>query len=236
MCPQDLNVLTRSLAFRVSEFKISRERSQALGIMCKYQYKNDLFADVFIFKGGVANIPSDISHPLLVQLREQTLSEIVQGAQLRGETARRGTTATIKIETDGGPVSVYYNALIISSPREGARNTFLWLWTARNHVMKIRMTVPPSETSTSISGESSTRLWCDVRRLHHDCTTGTSGSRTPTCVRADASQHEWFACNGVAVHAASRAPLNTALESITHGDLASLDHPGQPLRDWLWQG
>jgi hypothetical protein len=32
-----------------------------------------------------------------------------------------------------------------------------------------------------------------------------------TLVRADASQHEWFACNGVAVHAASRAPLNKAL-------------------------
>ena len=32
-----------------------------------------------------------------------------------------------------------------------------------------------------------------------------------TVVRADASQREWFACNGVAVHAVSRAPLNKAL-------------------------
>jgi hypothetical protein len=37
-----------------------------------------------------------------------------------------------------------------------------------------------------------------------------SGSRL-TLVRADASQHEWFACNGVAVHAPSRAALNKAL-------------------------
>src|SRR5437763_1714941 len=37
--------------------------------------------------------------------------------------------------------------------------------------------------------------------------------RSLTLVGADASQREWFACNGDAVHAASRAPLNKALVS-----------------------
>ena len=35
-----------------------------------------------------------------------------------------------------------------------------------------------------------------------------------TLVRADASQREWFARNGVAVHAVSRAPLNTTLDRV----------------------
>jgi hypothetical protein len=33
----------------------------------------------------------------------------------------------------------------------------------------------------------------------------------PNLVRADAYQRGWFACNGVAVHAVPRAPLNLVL-------------------------
>jgi hypothetical protein len=33
-------------------------------------------------------------------------------------------------------------------------------------------------------------------------------AKCPTVVRADARKREWFSCNGVAVRAASRAPLN----------------------------
>jgi hypothetical protein len=136
-CPDEV------AGFQRTEIQDFESKQPGLGIACKYQFKNDLYADVFIFKGGVANIPTDISHPLIVGLREQTLREIEQAAQARGERARRGTAAKGNVQSEKGPIAVYYDALIISSP-SGSRNTFVWLWTARNHVMKIRMTLPAS--------------------------------------------------------------------------------------------
>lgn len=144
-CPDEV------AGFRRTEVQDFESRQPGLGVACKYQLKSDLFADVYIFKGGVANIPADISHPLIVQLREQTLNEIAQAAQMRGELARRGTSARLNVQTEQGPVAVYYDALIVSSPR-ASRNTFVWLWTARNHVLKIRMTLPSS-------GDLDLKIW-----------------------------------------------------------------------------
>ena len=49
-------------------------------------------------------------------------------------------------------------------------------------------------------------------RVRNDACAGSSCKpRHLPLVRADASQRGWYACNGVAVHAASRAPLNKAL-------------------------
>jgi len=145
-CPDELAGFTRT---GVQDFE---SRQPGLGVACKYQFRNELFADVYIYTGGVANVPSDISHPLIARIREQTLREIAQAAETRGEQAHRGTAATLSVQTGQGPVAVYYDTLTISSAGPTSRNTFLWLWTARNHVLKIRMTVPGS-------GSLDLRVW-----------------------------------------------------------------------------
>ena len=118
-------------------------KQRGLGVACKYQVRKDLFADVYLFTAGLNTVPADISDPVMLQLRGQTVSEIEQYAQSRGEQSRKVNATTLTVQTDRGPVQVFYDSFVISSPN-GARNTWMWLWTARKHVMKIRMTRPPA--------------------------------------------------------------------------------------------
>lgn len=114
-----------------------------LGIACKYRLQNDLFADIYIYTAGMSTVPADVTDPLISRLRGQTLREIEEFSQSRGEQVRKMNETILEVRTDRGPVPVLYDSFVISAPN-GTRNTWLWLWTARNHVMKIRMTRPPS--------------------------------------------------------------------------------------------
>ena len=119
---------------------------RGLGISCRYILQNELYADIYIFNNGLASVPADITHPVVVQLRDQTLKEIEKFAQSRGERTRVVDETVLKVETPRGAVSILYDALVITAPG-GTRNTWLWLWTARNHFIKIRMTRPAAVTS-----------------------------------------------------------------------------------------
>lgn len=113
-----------------------------LGAACKYRLRNDVIADVYIYTAGLSPVPRETLHPAMLQLRAQTVSEIEQFAESRGERARRTESATLQVETPRGKADVLYDAFVITSPQE-ARHTWLWLWSARGHVMKIRMTRRP---------------------------------------------------------------------------------------------
>lgn len=113
-----------------------------LGAACKYRLQNDIIADVYIYTAGLAPVPRETLHPAMLQLRAQTVSEIEQFAGSRGERARRTESATLQVETPRGKADVLYDAFVITTPQD-ARHTWLWLWSARGHVMKIRMTRRP---------------------------------------------------------------------------------------------
>jgi len=113
-----------------------------LGAACKYRLQNDVIADVYVYTAGMSPVPHETLHPTMLQLRAQTVSEIEQFAESRGERARRTESATLQVETRAGKTNVLYDAFVITSPQE-ARHTWLWLWSARGHVMKIRMTRRP---------------------------------------------------------------------------------------------
>ena len=137
-CPDELAGLTR---VRVDNYE---NEHPGLGIACKYRLLGDLFADVYIYTAGLKVVPSDVTHPSMSALRAQTVKEIEEFAQSRGEHVRKLNEAIIQVDTGGGPISVFYNSFVITSTNGAARNTWLWLWTARKHVMKIRMTRPPA--------------------------------------------------------------------------------------------
>jgi hypothetical protein len=110
-----------------------------LGVACKYRLQDGFFADVYIYSAGLRPVPREATHPALQRLHAQTVQEIEQYAASRGEQARPTESATLQIDTAGGAVPVLYDAFVIDSP-QGMRQTWLWLWSARGHVMKIRMT------------------------------------------------------------------------------------------------
>lgn len=112
------------------------------GVSCTYIAQTAPYgADIFIFNNGLRSVPSDITNPAFVQLRERTLKDIEQSARNHGESSRVADQAVLNVDTARGPVPVYYDALIITSPT-AARTTWVWLWPARNHFVKIRMTRP----------------------------------------------------------------------------------------------
>lgn len=117
-------------------------RSPGLGFSYHYKLPTRVLASIYIYTAGLASVPTAIDHPVMTQLREQTVREIAHFAQSRGDAARHSLNATIKVKTDGGEVPVLFDGFIISSPG-GARNTFAFLWSARGHFMKIRMTREP---------------------------------------------------------------------------------------------
>ena len=113
-----------------------------LGAACKYRLRNEIIADVYVYTAGLSPVPRDTLHPTMLKLRAQTVSEIEQYAESRGERARKTESATLQVETPRGKAEVLYDAFVITTPQD-ARHTWLWLWSARGHVMKIRMTRRP---------------------------------------------------------------------------------------------
>jgi len=97
---------------------------------------------VYVYTAGLSPVPRDTLHPAMQQLRAQTVGEIEQFAESRGERASKTESATLQIETLRGKADVLYDAFVITTPQD-ARHTWLWLWSARGHVMKIRMTRRP---------------------------------------------------------------------------------------------
>lgn len=107
-------------------------KSPGLGFSYHYKLPTRVLASIYICTAGVSSVPTAIDHPVMGQLREQTVREIGQFAQSRGDIARHSLNATIKVKTDSGEVPVLFDGFIISSPG-GGRNTFAFLWSARGH-------------------------------------------------------------------------------------------------------
>lgn len=136
-CPDDVAGFTRVGIYDYES------QHPGLGVACKYYFQPHLVADVYIYTAGMASVPAQSTHPVMLQLRAQTVKEIEQYAESRGEQPRKTEGATLEIQTKRGPVAVLHDGFVISAGN-ATRETWVWLWTARNHIMKIRMTRPPS--------------------------------------------------------------------------------------------
>lgn len=96
-------------------------------------------ATVYAYTAGVKQIPDRAEHPLMNQLREQTLREIKVYAQRNNATLQPISSETLKVNTPKGPVSVLMDGFNVSQ-EGGPTNTWVWLWPARGQFMKIRIT------------------------------------------------------------------------------------------------
>jgi hypothetical protein len=119
-------------------------RQAGLGVSVRYSQSADVWADVFIYTAGVADVPSDATSPVVRQMRQQTDRDIFTAAKARGYEVRRGESRTVTVATAKGPVSVLYDSYAIAA-NQRFENTFVWLWASRKHFLKIRMTRRPGE-------------------------------------------------------------------------------------------
>lgn len=133
-CPAEL------ARFTLAEVYDYEPQRPGQGVSCTYVANDAPYgADIYIFSNGLKSVPTDIANPAVVQLRERTLRDIEQSARSHGETARIVDQAIVTADTARGPVAVYYDAFTITAPKVPL-TTWLWLWTSRNHFIKIRMT------------------------------------------------------------------------------------------------
>ena len=141
-CPDELATFKRTA---VRNFE---EKEPGLGVACSYLLQNVLVANVYIYTGGRSDLPKDVGDPVMAAIRDQTLKEIEAGAAMRGDSARRSLAGILPVQTDKGPVEIMFNSFIITASGN-ARNSFVWIWPARKHLVKIRMdTLPNSAIDT----------------------------------------------------------------------------------------
>lgn len=119
-------------------------KSPGLGVSVRYQRQFELRADVFVYNFTLPSIPADLQHPLMARLRQNTDREIVAAVQKLGGGTRRGESLTLAVETPGGQVPVFFDSYVAIYPT-GVESTFVWLWPARNHFFKIRLTRKPGD-------------------------------------------------------------------------------------------
>lgn len=116
------------------------------GVSVKYQSTAGLIVDVYAYTAGLRQIPNDINNPVMAQLRQLTETDIANFAKSKGAEVRRGESMTVEVETSKSKVPVLYNSYVIVFP-DGSRNSFVWLWPARNHFFKIRISRLPGDGS-----------------------------------------------------------------------------------------
>jgi hypothetical protein len=133
--------------FQRTEASDMESKQRGLGFSYTYRSPDNVVATVYVYTAGVANIPADPAGPIVHQLREHTIKEIFQYAERFGETPRPSMKATVKVKTEKGEVPVLFDGFTVNSPQSGTRSTYLWLWAARGHFLKIRLTHPPAATA-----------------------------------------------------------------------------------------
>ena len=137
--PSGLDCLPEIAGFTLQTVYEDEKAYPGHGVTCAYvapQYG----AHIQIFNEKLPSVPADINHPAFVQLHDRTLRDIERTAQSHNETARLMDHAVLNVDTARGPIPVYYDAYVVESPKLGTRTEWAWLWTSRNHFVKIRMT------------------------------------------------------------------------------------------------
>ncbi len=123
--------------------------SKQPGLGAGYNFNNGkgAVATVYIYTAGQSSIASGVDSPLLSRMREQTLREVVEFAKSRNEITEHQSQRRLLVKTEAAEMPVLFDALVITGPA-GARDTMAWLWGARGHFVKIRMTrLPKGELS-----------------------------------------------------------------------------------------
>jgi hypothetical protein len=115
-----------------------------LGAAFGYRSASGAVATVFVYTAGLSPVPASVDHPVMGRLRQATIGEIQEFSRGRNETAKQTVSATEAVSTDAGQVTVMYDGFTVESPTM-SRNTYVWLWTSRGFLVKVRLTTPMIE-------------------------------------------------------------------------------------------
>lgn len=116
-------------------------RSRGLGVAYHFRHPGGDTASLYLYTAGVA-VPSSIDHPTMVQLRAQTVREVTQAAQGRGETADPLDSGVLGVATALGEMLLLEDRFTLAGPG-GRRLSTLALWSTRGHFAKVRITAAP---------------------------------------------------------------------------------------------
>src|SRR5262249_61684591 len=112
-----------------------------LAFSSAYNTGKGTIATVYVYTLGLPYVPPSVDYPVMGQLRQQTVGEIVGFAKQRNETAKQVESERVAIATEVGEIAVLFDEFVIDSPL-GARKTYAWLWSSRGHILKVRITSP----------------------------------------------------------------------------------------------
>jgi hypothetical protein len=137
--PSGITLPEQIAGFTRTSYQDFEARQAGLGAGYNYNNGKGAVATVYIYTAGQTNIASGADTPSLARLREQTLRDIVEFAKGRNELTEHVSQRRLLVKAGAVNTPVLFDALVITSPG-GARNTLAWLWAARGHFLKIRMT------------------------------------------------------------------------------------------------
>ncbi|MBS1170544.1 MAG: hypothetical protein H6R01_1462 [Burkholderiaceae bacterium] len=116
--------------------------AQHPGLGSAYGYRSGFgtTATVYVYTAGLKDIPTSVDHPSMSRLREQTKNEIRQHGQSRGALVHQSHDGALPIKlNNGSEVRVLFDRFEFIHGNGDNEDNMLWLWTARGHVVKIRM-------------------------------------------------------------------------------------------------
>jgi hypothetical protein len=115
--------------------------SQQAGLGYSYEYKASAGwrASVYIYTAGLPAVPQSIEEPAGRTLRDQSIREMEQFASSRGQRLTHELSLKVTEHTEAGEIPFFLDGFIVRV-QEAPWNTYLVLWCARGHFIKIRMT------------------------------------------------------------------------------------------------
>lgn len=140
--PTGITLPEEIAGFRRTSHQDYDAKQPGLGAGYNYYNGKGATATVYIYTAGQPNIPSGVDGALMARMREQTMREITEFARSRSETTEHLAHRRLLITTAGSDIPILFDAFTITAPT-GERDTMLWLWSARGHFLKIRVTRLP---------------------------------------------------------------------------------------------
>jgi len=126
--------------FERTDIKDYESTAPGAGFQYSYHAKAGGVASVYVYTEQIKKMPTDVRHQMFGKIREQTASEIGRFAEMSGASVTKIDDSILHVGTKNGTTAVMAVSFIIQKKDEITTNTQLWIWVARNHLLKIRLT------------------------------------------------------------------------------------------------
>lgn len=134
----------------VTDFE-SEQPGQGVGVL--YEWPEAYRATLFIYTAGLQGLEMDLKSPAVISERDLSVRGVLAQAQSREPRAlsalsRKAFSATMQAPTTPEKTPVYWDQFIVY-PGGQATNDSLFIWVAKGHIWKARLTRLPSQANTN---------------------------------------------------------------------------------------